>query len=139
MSEFKEKPFIICVDDEQVILDSLGSQLSRGYQNQFDVEVANGVEEAWEIIDDLKSSGNEIRLIICDWLMTPHLGDQFLEEVYAKNPNIKLALLTGHADERAVERVRKIPNCLGVLRKPWTREDLFKLVEDSEQKDVLEA
>jgi len=133
MSKNFEKPFILCVDDEQVILDSLGSQLSRGYQDQFDVEVANGVEEAWEIIDDLESNGNEIRLIISDWLMTPHLGDQFLEEVYEKNPNIKLALLTGHADERAVERVRKIPNCLGVLRKPWTKEDLFRLVEESEK------
>lgn len=135
MSKSFEKPFILCVDDEQVILDSLGSQLSRGYQNQFDVEVANGVEEAWEIIDDLASNGSEIRLIISDWLMTPHLGDQFLEEVYEKNPNIKLALLTGHADERAVERVRKIPNCLGVLRKPWTKEDLFRLVEESEKND----
>jgi DNA-binding NtrC family response regulator len=44
---------ILCVDDEESILDSLKEQLKRSFGRQFLYETANSAEEALEVIDEL--------------------------------------------------------------------------------------
>ncbi|MCG8538407.1 MAG: response regulator [Clostridia bacterium] len=116
---------ILCVDDEKIILDSLYAQFVRAFGNQFIYEAAESVEEAWEVIDELVESGCKLILIISDWLMPNVKGDQFLKEVHEKWPDIVKILLTGYADNHALERAKELANIYCIIQKPWNADELI--------------
>lgn len=124
-------PVILCVDDEKIVTDTLTTQLRSEFGEDYDYEAASDVDEAWELIDDLASDGLPLKLIICDWLMPVQKGDQFLMEVHQKWPQVKLIMLSGHADEDAVERLKNVVNNFKFVRKPWTREDFLPLIRQT--------
>ena len=120
---------ILCVDDEELVLDSLKEQLRRFFGDQFLYETAESVVEAWEIIDDLVEDQVKIVIIVSDWLM-PHVrGDEFLIDVHHKFPQAVKIMLTGQADEDAVERARKQANLYRYIPKPWQEADLMKTIQ----------
>ena len=119
---------IICVDDEVVILDSLKKQLKRQFGEQFIYEVAESAEEAWEIIEELNYDGIEVIVIVSDWLMPGTKGDEFLIQIHQKFPQVIKVMLTGQADEVAIERAKKEANLHACLYKPWTEEDLTRII-----------
>lgn len=119
---------IICVDDEVVILDSLKKQLRRKFGEQFIYEVAESAIEAWEIIEELKSDEIEVIVIVSDWLMPGIKGDEFLIQINQRFPEIIKIMLTGQADESAIERAKKEANLHACLYKPWTEEELTNII-----------
>lgn len=121
------KPVILCVDDEQIILDTLSNQLRIAFAGAIRIETASSVEEAWEIIEELREDEMDLRLIISDWLMPPHRGDQFLNEVHANWPEVRLIMLSGQADDDATERVKQISSLLAFIRKPWEKDEIINL------------
>jgi CheY-like chemotaxis protein len=119
---------IICVDDEVVILDSLKKQLKRKFGDRFIYEVAESAEEAWEIIEELNADGIEVIVIVSDWLMPGMKGDEFLIKIHQRFPEIIKVMLTGQADEAAIERAKQEANLHACLYKPWTEEDLTQII-----------
>ncbi|MGL5081407.1 MAG: response regulator [Microcoleaceae cyanobacterium] len=119
---------ILCVDDESIILESLKEQLKRRFGNQYLYEIAESVEEAWEIIEDLQNHQIEILLIISDWLMPNIKGDEFLVEVHQKYPKVVTVMLTGQADEAAVKRAQQQANLYSCIYKPWSEDELVNLI-----------
>lgn len=115
---------ILCVDDEVVILDSLKEQLKRCFGDRFIYEMAEGAEEAWEVIEELHEDNIKILIIVSDWLMPGIKGDEFLIQVHQKFPQLITVMLTGQADEAAVERAKKEANLYACLHKPWTEQEL---------------
>ncbi|MGK7895401.1 MAG: response regulator [Xenococcus sp. (in: cyanobacteria)] len=124
MSEFA----ILCVDDEVVILDSLKEQLKRKFGDRFIYEMAESAEEAWEVIEELEADEIQIILIVSDWLMPGTKGDEFLIQIHQRFPELITVMLTGQADEIAIERAKKEANMYACLSKPWTEEELSKIV-----------
>jgi DNA-binding NtrC family response regulator len=120
---------ILCVDDEVMILESLREQLQRHFGDRYFYEVAEGVDEAWQVIGELYDEGIRILVIVSDWLMPGVKGDEFLIAVHNRYPDIVTVMLTGQADEAAVERVKAEANLYACLRKPWTEEDLVQIIE----------
>jgi CheY-like chemotaxis protein len=120
---------ILCVDDEIIILDSLREQLQRHFGDRYLYEVAEGVEEAWEVIGELHEEGINTLVIVSDWLMPGVKGDEFLIAVHQRYPQIATVMLTGQADEAAVDRVRIEANLRACLRKPWTEIELVQTIE----------
>ncbi len=57
---------IICVDDERTVLRSLKAELQEAVGNDYTIEIAEGGEEALELIEELLEDGDEVLLIICD-------------------------------------------------------------------------
>jgi DNA-binding NtrC family response regulator len=110
---------ILCVDDETIILESLKEQLQRHFGDQFLYELAEGVDEAWAVID----------VIVSDWLMPGVKGDEFLVAVHQRYPSVMTVMLTGQAEETAVERARQEANLFACLRKPWTEAELVDVIE----------
>ena len=55
-------------------------------------------------------------------------GDEFLIEVHKKFPEITTIMLTGQADDDAIERAKKEANLFHCLRKPWTEEELTRII-----------
>jgi DNA-binding NtrC family response regulator len=120
---------ILCVDDEVMILESLREQLQRHFGDRYFYEVAEGVDEAWQVIGELYDEGIRILAIVSDWLMPGVKGDEFLIAVHQRYPEIVTVMLTGQADEAAVERVKTEANLYACLRKPWTEEELVQIIE----------
>ncbi len=115
---------ILCVDDEDVILDTLKEQLKRQFGQKYLYETANSADEAWEILEDLQSDGVEVLIIVSDWLMPGMKGDEFLVQVHHRYPEIVTVMLTGQADDGAIARAYEAANLHRCLSKPWTDEEL---------------
>lgn len=119
---------ILCVDDEASILKVLKEQLKRLFGNQYIYEVAQSAAEAWVVIDELEDEGIQILILVSDWLMPNVKGDEFLAQVHQRFPGIITVMLTGQADEVAIERARQQANLYACIHKPWTEDDLKQVV-----------
>ncbi|MDY6940466.1 MAG: response regulator [Cyanobacteriota bacterium] len=119
---------ILCVDDEVVILESLKEQLKRCLGTDYLYEMAESPTEALEILEDLDLDNVKTLLIVSDWLMPGMKGDEFLIAVHKKFPEITTVMLTGQADEDAIDRAKKEANLFHCLRKPWTEEELTQVI-----------
>ena len=123
------KPIILCVDDEKIILDSLKRQLRENFGKTYGYEFAENAEEALEVIEELlEEEQQEIILIVSDWLMPGKKGDEFLIDVHNHHPNIVKIMLTGQADDEALERAKTQANLHVCLHKPWNEDDLVKAI-----------
>ena len=122
---------IVCVDDEKIVLDSLNSQLTRNFGNNYNYEFAESGKEALEIIEELGHEEDEtIYVVISDWLMPGMKGDELLEEVRKKVANVKTILLTGHMDSKVIQEIEKSSKGIKVIHKPWNEDDLIGLIKD---------
>ena len=122
------KKVILCVDDEKIILDSLKSQLKKRFGRKYTYEVAENADEAFEVIEELDEDGLEILIIVSDWLMPGMKGDEFLIRVHDMFPGIVKVMLTGQADEEAVENVRQNANLHRCIHKPWKEDELVDAI-----------
>jgi len=119
-----DKYVIICVDDEQTILNSLKIELKKALDDKYLIEIAEDGEEALELINDLLSDGYQIPLIISDYIM-PHIkGDELLRQIHTIIPHTLKIMLTGQADLDAVGRVINHARLYRYISKPWQSEDL---------------
>lgn len=117
--------FIICVDDEQAVLNQLSGQLRRRFGRTHEIEVAESAEEAQALIAELVEEGLELEMVIADQIMPGLKGDRFLEIINKQYPQAMKVLLTGQAGlESAIYAI----NHAGLhkyIEKPWTEEDLI--------------
>lgn len=122
---------IVCVDDEKIVLDSLNSQLTRNFGNNYNYEFAESAEEALEIVDEIREQSDEvIYVVISDWLMPGMKGDELLEEVRKRVSNVKTILLTGHIDSKAVQNIERSGKGIKCIYKPWSEAQLIELIKD---------
>jgi CheY-like chemotaxis protein len=119
---------ILCVDDEVTILDSLKEQLFRCFGDRYLIEVASSATEALEVMEELQEDGIKVLIIVSDWLMPGIKGDEFLIKVHQQYPEIVTVMLTGQADEVAIERARKEAQLYACLHKPWTETELTQVI-----------
>lgn len=127
------KPMILCVDDESVVLNSLKIQLKNAFLDNYLYELAESADEAWEIIEEIKDSDNQLIVIVSDWLMPGVKGDEFLINVHQKFPKVIKVMLTGQADHSAIERARKHANLYQYISKPWTQDELIQTIKSGLQ------
>lgn len=120
---------ILCVDDEKIILTSLRDQLTNYFGNKYIYEFAESADEAWEVIEELDEDKISLLIIVSDWLMPGIKGDEFLIQVHQKYPNVIKVLLTGQADETAINRAIEQANLHRYLPKPWDKNTLIEVLE----------
>lgn len=123
------KKAILCVDDESIILESLKEQIENRLGDDYIYETAENAEEGLEVIEELVEEGTEVLIIVSDWLMPGVKGDEFLIEVHKRFPGIVNVMLTGQAQEDAIENAKKNANLHACLFKPWSEDDLIKTIK----------
>jgi CheY-like chemotaxis protein len=123
------KPIILCVDDEKVVLKSLKTQLKSAFGNAYVYEMAESPADALELIDEFNDDEISLILIVSDWLMPGMKGDEFLVRVHQKFPNIVKIMLTGQADDKAVNRAFTEANLHRCLLKPWSESELIETIK----------
>jgi len=122
------KKAIVCVDDESIILESLGEQIKNMFGDEYIYESAENAEEGMEVIKELSEENVEVLVIVSDWLMPGKKGDEFLIDVHNKFPNIVKVLLTGQADEAAIQNAINNAKLHAYISKPWSSDDLEKVI-----------
>lgn len=125
------KQAIICVDDEDIILEALKDQLGPFFENQYLIETASTGEEGLEIFEELKVNGYEVPVVISDYLMPDMRGDEFLIKIHERNPHSLKILLTGHANIEGITNAINKANLYRYIPKPWDRDDLILTVREA--------
>jgi len=128
------KPIILCVDDEKMILESIKRQLKDEFGQTYQYEFAENAEDAMELLEELEEDNEEILVLVSDWLMPGKKGDEFLMDVHKQYPNMVKIMLTGQADDDAIERAKKQANIDRCLRKPWNDEELVETIKSGLEK-----
>ena len=123
------KKLIICIDDDKTILDSLKAQLKKNFGNEYVYEFAESADEALEVIEDIAQDQTETFIVVSDWLMPGMKGDEFLIELHKKYPYSKKMLLTGQAEQNAINRAKKHADLYKYLAKPWEEKDLINAID----------
>lgn len=122
------KEAIVCVDDESIILMAMKAELRIAFGDKYIYEQATNARTGLEIIKDLADEGITVNLIITDYLMPGIKGDEFLLKVKELYPGIVSIMMTGHADEDVVDKLKKNGVICRLLRKPWHAHELKKAV-----------
>ena len=109
MTEHHKKT-VICVDDEQRILNSLKMLLKRN----FNVLVTTDGNEAIQLLKKEKA-----HVIICDQRMPKITGIEVLKQANRVSPNTMRILLTGYSDLAAVVGSINDGEIYRFINKPW--------------------
>lgn len=120
---------ILCVDDEQMVLKSLESQLMHAFGSKYLIELSEGGMEALELLDELSTEGYRTLVIISDWLMPQMKGDEFLIRVHARYPHVLTLMLTGQADNTAIQKTKDKANLYKLINKPWDASELIEAIK----------
>jgi DNA-binding NtrC family response regulator len=124
-----KKAAILCVDDETMVLDTLEIEFHKAFNENYRYEFAESAQEALEIIEELHEEGITILVIVSDWLMPGMKGDELLIHVHNKWPHIVKIMLTGQADQAAIERAQQEAHLLRCLYKPWNSQELVETIK----------
>jgi|GEM_PF-4895140 len=114
---------IICVDDEQIVLNSLESMLLRKLGKEFDFEFVQSGEEALEVVNELRKQMT-VAVFISDWLMPNMLGDELLSKIKDIDPEVKTIILSGQIDYHTKRRALSDGSVDHFFDKPWDDEEL---------------
>jgi two-component system chemotaxis response regulator CheY len=122
------RDYIVCVDDEQAVLNQLSAQLTRRFGATHFVECAESAEEALALIPELAQNA-DVQLVICDQVMPGMKGDRFLEIVSRQWPEVMRVLLTGQAGLASAIYAINNAGLHRYVEKPWEAEDLNLTIE----------
>lgn len=114
---------VLCVDDEEVILNSLEMELSESAED-YQVELAQGGVEALELAAELIDEGHLIAVVISDYIMPEMKGDELLININERYPTTVNILLTGQSHIDGVTNAINHANLYRYIEKPWEKADL---------------
>ncbi len=126
-----DKLAIICVDDEQTILDSLKIELETALEDKYVIETAESGEEALEVLWSLVEDDCQVAVTIADYIMPGMKGDELLIKIHQEYPKILKIMLTGQADIQAVGNAVNEANLYRYIAKPWEGTDLILTLKEA--------
>lgn len=129
--------YIVCVDDQPAILDSLMTQLESAVGDICEIEIAESANEALELLDDLHARAEVVEMVISDEVMPGIKGSQLLEIVHQRFPEITKIMLTGQAGLDSVAYAINRSHLDKYFTKPWEYEDLQLTVQGLLEKNRL--
>ena len=117
------KPRVLCVDDEEFILEGIASNLRKSFK----ITTAKSGQEALELIEQEET----FPIIISDMRMPGMDGAQFLKQARQVSPDSIRILLTGHADLEAAISVVNEGKIFRYLTKPCPVKELKTILEEA--------
>ena len=130
MKNSEQKPTIVIVDDEDMVLTSLNSFLN--LETDYAVKTFISVKEALEYIKT-----GRVDLVVSDYLMPEMDGISFLGKVREIKPEVPRIILTGYADkENAIKAINNV-GLFQYIEKPWDNDDLLIILRNGLEKQKL--
>lgn len=131
MTDKSDSSTIVVVDDEEMVLKSIGSFLN--LETDYNVVTFTSPGEALIYIEK-----NGLDLIISDYLMPKMDGITFLSRVRELKPEIPRIILTGYADkENAIKAINEV-GLFHYIEKPWENEDILLIIRNGLEKRQLQ-
>jgi phosphoserine phosphatase RsbU/P len=129
-----EKRYILLVDDEQSILNSLSRELRRWAGDKgIEILTANGAKMG---LDILSEKGLDTVIVVSDLKMPEMKGSDFLQAVKNQYPGIVTILLTGYSEaDEIVKAVRA--GIFSYMLKPWDSDYLVAEMEKAFEQGEL--
>ena len=126
------KPALIVVDDDPQVLAAVRRDLRSRYRQDYTVISASSGEEALTTINELKSRGDALAMVISDQRMPGLQGTDVLAQSRDTYPLARRVLLTAYSDIDAAIRAINVAHLDHYLSKPWDppEECLFPVVDD---------
>lgn len=126
-----EKQTILCVDDEEIILEAIQEQLDASFGDEYHIETSDSGEDALEYFKELLAEGQQVPVIISDYIMPGMKGDQLLKEIHKLSPGSLKILLTGQASIEGIGNAINNAKLYRFIAKPWDKEDLVLTVKEA--------
>jgi cyclic di-GMP phosphodiesterase len=127
-----ERPVILLVDDEEMILTAIKSFLA--VETDYNVVTYASPVGA---LRDLNTKITTLDLVISDYLMPEMDGISFLSEVKKYFPLVPRILLTGYADKENAIRAINDVGLYHYIEKPWNNDDLKLIIRNGLEKSTL--
>ena len=135
-----DKINIICVDDQQEVLDSVMRDL-RPLASHVRLEEASSVADCMQLIDQIDEAGDHVALVISDQVMPGETGTELLGKIAADRRFAKTrkVLLTGQATHADTINAINDGHIDNYIEKPWQPEKLLSVVKRLLTLYVLDA
>ncbi|MBF0469676.1 MAG: response regulator, partial [Desulfamplus sp.] len=141
-----KKPIIICVDDEKFILDGLRTALVDAFGDDYMIEIAEDGVEALEMMKEFLLEGEDVPLVISDYVMPGMKGDELLKHIQIISQRTFKIMLTGQATMESVTNALNQADLYRYMAKPWDNKNLTDTVRhavdqyyQAKQSDKMEA
>jgi len=115
---------LLCVDDDATVLSALRTLLKNTLGPQCQIELAESGQEALEICQELHDEGQQVNIVISDFIMPSMRGDELLVRLHEKFPDMVKIMLTGQSDFAGVKRVINEARLYRFIEKPFNNADL---------------
>ena len=131
---------IICVDDQQEVLDSVMRDL-RPLTSHVRLEEASSVADCMQLIEQIDEDGDHVAIVISDQVMPGETGTELLGRIAADRRFAKTrkVLLTGQATHAATINAINDGHIDNYIEKPWQPEKLLAVVKRLLTLYVLDA
>ena len=128
--DFEDQAHLVIVDDEEMVLTSIGSLLK--LETNYRVDRYTDPVQA---LDQLRQ--DSVDLIIADYQMPSMDGIEFLAQVKNLQPEVTRILLTGYADKESAIRAINQANLFQYIQKPWDNSELLLIIRGGLEKRFL--
>lgn len=134
----KERRYIVCVDDDRALLDGLTQQLEEAFSATHDVEGAESAQEAIQLVEELSHGMSVVEMVISDQVMPGMKGDQLLEILHQRYPQMITVMLTGQAGLDSAIRAINHAGLSRYIVKPWHDDEFIMNIRELLDKFRLE-
>jgi len=126
------KPVLLVVDDDPQVLAAVRRDLRSRYREHYAVVSAGSGQEALATVNELKSRGDSLALVISDQRMPGMPGNEVLARSRDVYPLARRVLLTAYSDIDAAVKAINEAHLDYYLSKPWDppEECLFPVIDD---------
>ena len=123
---------ILCVDDEQNILNALKRLLRK---ENYRLLTGGSGKQGLEILAE-----NKVHVVVSDHRMPEMNGTEFLKQVRETYPNILRIILTGYTDVDTITEAINEGHIYKFFLKPWNDQNLkLEIRQALEQYDLIQA
>ena len=120
---------VICVDDDPIILQLIDFQMKKLVNDQTTiVETTTNPREVEAKIEEIRSFGLEPLFVMTDYQMPGMSGADLIRKLKTKEPNLDCILLSGQANDVAVEELERDHLLYSFIGKPWKEEQLLEVI-----------
>lgn len=121
---------IVCVDDDQGIVDVLSYQLKKYFSPSTTlIETLTNPMEVENCIEELLGYGVDILFLIVDYQMPEMNGATLIKKVKQKHPNLVCFMLSGQSNNIVVSELIETGLLSEFIEKPWVEKRLVEKIE----------
>jgi len=130
---------VLVIEDEPPVRTALARDLAE-FAGTIRIELAESVDDAWEVIDEISNDGDVLALILSDHRLPGASGVDFLVSSMAdpRTRDARRVLVTGQAGLQDTIRAINDGHLDHYIAKPWDAADLKKIVRDQLTTFVLD-